>query len=147
MFKYTLLAAAAAANELHLIEATPSNSIYINQISGTENFVMSSSTKADPDPVRTNNRQYFNVSGYWVDAIGAYMDKVELSYNIQGVQVFKEDFPCTTGSANCPLPTGTVGERWNGSFYFDVQANAPHYLYDLHIIAYSGALNLWELNS
>ena len=34
MFKYALLAAAAVANELHLIEAVPSNSVVISQLSG-----------------------------------------------------------------------------------------------------------------
>ena len=147
MFKYALLAATAAANELHLIEAEPaSNAISIVQLSGTENWVMSSGV-ADPDPIKTNNRQYFNVTGPWTSAAGATMDKVEFTCNLQGVQVFKQDFACSTGDANCPLPTGTVGEMWNGSFYFDVPAVAPPFLYDVHVIGYSGTTHLWELNS
>ena len=148
MFKYALLAAAAAANELHLIEAesTPSNSITITQLSGQQNFVMTSSY-ADPDPIKTANRQYFYVTGSWTSANGASMDKVQFTCNLQGVQVFKQDFPCSTGDANCPLPTGTVGETWNGVFYFDVPAVAPPFLYDVHVIGYEGATNLFELNS
>ena len=148
MFKYALLAAAAAANELHLIEAVPSNAIAITQLSGTENWVMSSGI-ADPDPIKTNNRQYFNVEGPWTSTAGANMDKVEFTCNLQGVQVFKQDFKCATGDANCPLPSGTVGEMWNGSFYFDVPAVAPPFEYDVHVTAFTadGTTQLWQLES
>ena len=148
MFKYALLAAAAAANELHLIEATPSNSIAITQLSGQQNWVMQSGI-ADPDPIQTNNRQYFNVEGPWTSAAGATMDKVQFTCNLQGVQVFKQDFACSSGDANCPLPAGTPGEMWKGVFYFDVPAVAPPFEYDVHVTAFTadGSTQLWQLES
>ena len=75
------------------------------------------------------------------------MTKVQFTCKLQGVQVFKQDFPCASGDANCPLPTGAVGEMWNGSFGFDVPAVAPPFEYDVHVVGFAGTASLWELES
>ena len=140
------LAGLATANEPWVIDMAPSNAISITQVSGTENFVMTSGV-ADPDPIKTANTEHFNVTGIW-NVDGTIMDNVLFTCKLQGVQVFSQTFPCTTGDANCPLPTGTVGEQWNGVFTFDVPAIAPPFEYDVHVSAKDKAGNmLWDLES
>ena len=126
----------------------PSNSIAITQVSGQANFVlMPTGTYADPDPIKTANTEKFNVSGIWnIDA--STLDKVEFTCKLQGVQVYKQDFKCATGDANCPLPAGTVGEQWAGMFTFDVPGFAPPFEYDVHVKAYKADnTELFDLES
>ena len=130
-------------------DVVPSNSIAITQVSGQANFVLvPTGTYADPDPIKTANTEKFNVSGIWNSAVGATMDKVEFTCKLQGVEVYKQDFKCTTGDANCPLPAGTVGEQWKGMFTFDVPGFAPPFEYDVHVIAYTAdKTQLFDLES
>ena len=148
MFKYALLAAAAVANELHLIEATPSNNVVITQLSGQENWVMSSGI-ADPDPVEKNNTQKFTATGPWTSTAGATMSQVLFTCDLLGVQVFKQSIPCSAGASDCPLPSGTPGEMWTGNFGFDVPAVVPPgATYDVHIRGQTAdGTDLWVLES
>ena len=125
-----------------------SNSIAITQVSGQANFVlMPTGTYADPDPIKTANTEKFNVSGIWnIDA--STLDHVTFTCKLQGVEVFKQDFKCATGDANCPLPAGTVGEQWAGVFTFDVPGFAPPFEYDVHVKAYKAdKTELFDLES
>ena len=64
------------------------------------------------------------------------------------MEVYKQDFPCSTGDANCPKPTGTVGEQWAGMFTFDVPGFAPPFEYDVHVMAYdANKVALFDLES
>ena len=129
-------------------DVVPSNSIAITQVSGQANFVlMPTGTYADPDPIKTANTEKFNVSGIWnIDA--STLDHVEFTCKLQGVQVYKQDFSCASGDANCPLPAGTVGEQWAGVFTFDVPGFAPPFEYDVHVKAYKAdKTELFDLES
>lgn len=118
-------------------DVTPANgSIVINQLSGMENFTMiTTGTYADPDPIKTANTEKFYVNGVWLPGKGALLDKVIFTCDLQGVQVFKQEFPCTTGDKYCPLPDATEA-TWNGMFTFDVPGFAPPFEYDVHVKAY-----------
>ena len=129
-------------------DVAPSNGIAITQVSGQANFVlMPTGTYADPDPIKTANTEKFNVSGIWnIDA--STLDHVEFTCKLQGVQVYKQDFSCASGDANCPLPAGTVGEQWAGVFTFDVPGFAPPFEYDVHVKAYKAdKTELFDLES
>ena len=146
-FLAATLAAVAAANEPELIGSTPANTTVVTQISGMENFVMTQGI-ADPDPIILNNRQYFNIDGIW-NVDGTVLNDVLFTCYIAGVKVFSQSFPCSAGDANCPEPTGAIGESWSGSFFFDVPpVGIPGATYDAHVIAQDSAgTTLWELVS
>ena len=146
-FLAATLAAVVAANEPELIGSTPSNAIAVNQISGMENFVMTQGV-ADPDPVKLNNRQYFNIDGIW-NVDGSVLKDVDFQCYIAGIKVFDQAFPCSAGDANCPTPAGSVGEAWSGSFYFDVPpVGIPGATYDVHVKGQStDGTQLFELES
>ena len=62
--------------------------------------------------------------------------------------MFEQTFPCSAGNANCPTPTGAIGEDWHGMFTFDVPPVAPPFEYDVHVIAEKAdGTSLWELES
>merc|ERR1711981_1385124 len=126
-------------------DVVPSNSIAITQIAGQANFVLTpTGTFADPDPIKTANTEKFNVSGIW-NVDGSVMDSVYFYCKLQGVKVFEQTFPCSTGDANCPLPAGTVGEAWKGMFTFDVPGFAPPFEYDVHVVAKdANGTALWD---
>ena len=146
-FLAAAFAAVAAANEPHLVDSTPSNAIAITQTSGMENFVMTQGV-ADPDPIKLNNREYFNIDGIW-NVDGSVIDKVDFQCYILGVKVFDQSFPCASGDANCPTPAGNIGEAWHGSFYFDVPpVGIPGATYDVHVIGQTAdETSLFELVS
>ena len=65
---------------------------------------------ADPDSYQSGARQYFNVEGVWTNDSWSTLEKVEVElYTVyQGYTqygVTKQDFNCSSGDANCPLPT------------------------------------------
>ena len=129
-------------------EEESNGSIVINQIAGQQNMVlMSTGTYADPDPIQTANTENFYVEGIW-NIDGSVMTDVYFYCNLQGVTVFEQTFPCSAGDANCPTPTGTIGELWNGVFGFDVPGFAPPFEYDVHVVGKDASGNeLWELES
>merc|ERR1712060_507512 len=146
------LASFATAEEPSLIESKLSHysndSIEIDQISGEENMTMiTRGTYADPDPIQTANTENFYVEGIWsVD--GSVMTDVYFYCNLQGVKVFEQTFHCSAGDANCPSPTGVLGEDWYGVFVFDFPGFAPPFQYDVHVIGQTAdGTSLWELES
>ena len=151
-FAIASLATAAIASQVpEMYKSAPAESngsITIDQVAGQANFVkLDNGTYADPDPIQTSNYQKFYVQGVW-NVDGSVMDHVHFRCYLAGADVFDQDFPCSTGDANCPLPSGSVGEMWNGVFGFDVPAFAPPFQYDVHVEAFDTAGNsLWELES
>merc|ERR1712051_446063 len=107
-------------------DVVPSNSIAITQVSGQANFVlMPTGTYADPDPIKTANTEKFNVAGIWnIDA--SSLDHVEFTCKLQGVEVFKQDFKCATGDANCPLPLAPSASSGRVCSPSMSQASLPH---------------------
>ena len=130
-------------------DVVPNGSIVISQNSGMDNFTMlSTGTYADPDPIKTANTEKFYVQGVWLPNKGQLLDKVIFTCDLQGVQVFKQEFPCKTGDQYCPLPDASQA-TWNGMFTFDVPGFAPPFEYDVHVKAYQadGTTVLFDLES
>merc|ERR1711971_433368 len=130
-FAVTALATTAIASQVpEMIKVAPTpdsnGSIAIDQISGQQNWVkLDNGTYADPDPICTNCTQNFAVQGVWNNDSGLTLDHVHFNCLLAGADVFDQDFPCSAGDAYCPMPTGAVGEIWNGTFGFPVPAFAP----------------------
>ena len=84
-FLASALAALAVANEPFVIDAAEdvSNAIAVTQISGQQNFVMTSG-RADPDPIKTANTESFYVTGIW-NVDGTVMKDVLFTCKMQGV--------------------------------------------------------------
>ena len=55
-----------------------------------------------------------------------------------GASVYKQNYPCSDGDANCPS-TPAFGTEWKGLFEFDVPTIAPNLTYDVHVKATDAA--------
>ena len=152
MFKFAAGLAAVASAQVHMPEMYRVNgdldNVVISQLSGSDTFLMlDSDTYADPNPVQTGGKEMFNVVGIW-NVANADLSVVTFNCILAGAPVFNQDYPCSTGDANCPLPSGAVGEQWSGSFGFDVPGFAPPFVYDVTVTGKdSTGATMWELES
>ena len=109
------------------------DNVVITQTSGSDTWTMlDTDTYASPNPVQTGGKENFIVGGIWNVAS---IDLATVSFDcvLGGAPVYHQDYPCTAGDANCPSPSGAIGEEWTGTFGFDVPAFAPPFVYDVTV--------------
>ena len=153
MFKFAATLAAVASAQ---VETGPAmyrvngdmDNVVITQISGADTWTMlDTDTYASPNPVQTGGTENFIVGGIW-NVANVDLAKVSFNCVLGGAPVYNQDYPCSVGDANCPSPSGAIGEEWTGSFGFDVPAFAPPFVYDVTVTGKdSSDATLWELES
>ena len=66
------------------------------------------------------------------------LHNVKFECFLQGISAYVQNYPCSTGDANCPIAT-MPGTEWKGVFDFDVPGFAPPFLYDVVVTATDSA--------